>query len=357
MRGMRGFTRLGMRILNHRRNGYRTGSVGGNLSNRTDFTPPKKVIPNRKKERFLTYPVRRKFSKRAGFTLIELLVVISIIALLIALIIPALRSARELGQRTVCLSNLKQLTLAWTAYAEEHDSKLVFGRAFGIHMRESFALKGWVGTAFLPPHSQSRAALIKATDKGALWPWIKDIDIYRCPRGRPDHALTYSIVVSANGRNNVEGTYLLNTGGREMLELGKRIGRTVLRLTKLTDIVSPGAAQRAVFIDTGQLESDFYVHYLYPKWDSSNPPPIHHSDSITLSMADGHAEYWKWKGRETIKMPRKLIPFSSQYPNLLSEALEGLEDYKPQTEDGMYDLQRLQKAIWGRLGYPTGQSP
>jgi prepilin-type N-terminal cleavage/methylation domain-containing protein len=68
-------------------------------------------------------------SKSKGFTLIELLVVIAIIALLLALLIPVLHSAREMGQRAVCLSNLRQLTLAWLAYADEYDSKLVSGRA------------------------------------------------------------------------------------------------------------------------------------------------------------------------------------------------------------------------------------
>ncbi len=76
-------------------------------------------------------------------------------------------------------------------------------------------------------------------------------------------------------------------------------------------------------------------------------PPIHHSDGVTLSMADGHAEYWKWRGRETVEMPRKLLPVPRH--SLFAEILE--EDYEPQTEDGLYDLQRLQKATWGRLGY------
>ncbi|MGB2866242.1 MAG: hypothetical protein WBC05_23120, partial [Sedimentisphaerales bacterium] len=91
----------------------------------------------------------------------------------------------------------------------------------------------------------------------------------------------------------------------------------------------------------------FYVHYLYPRWPRISPPPIHHRDGATLSMADGHAEYWKWKGRETVEMPRELLPVGSVF----SELLEGWNDYVPQTEDGLYDLQRLQKATWGRLGY------
>ena len=118
--------------------------------------------------------------KIKGFTLIELLVVIAVIALLLALLFPALRSAREQGYRVVCLSNLKQLTLAWTAYADEHDGKLVSGRAFGAQTRH-YTLKGWVGYDFMP----SYPPWITGPDKGALWPWIQDMDVYRCRRGRP----------------------------------------------------------------------------------------------------------------------------------------------------------------------------
>ena len=62
-----------------------------------------------------------------GFTLVELLVVISIIALLMAILLPALNKAREQGKRIVCLSNLKQLTLAWMNYASTYNDKLVNG--------------------------------------------------------------------------------------------------------------------------------------------------------------------------------------------------------------------------------------
>ena len=73
---------------------------------------------------------------------------------------------------------------------------------------------------------------------------------------------------------------------------------------------------------------------------------------MTLSMADGHAEYWKWKSHETLNLPRIQVPWDG----LLGEMLEGPSvpgwmGYEPKTEDGLYDLQRLQRATWGRLGY------
>ncbi|MBN2312932.1 MAG: prepilin-type N-terminal cleavage/methylation domain-containing protein [Sedimentisphaerales bacterium] len=272
-----------------------------------------------------------------GFTLIELLVVIAIIALLIAIMIPVLGRARELAQRTVCLSNLKQLTLAWLAYAEENDSNIVRGCEAIERGTSFYYLDAWAGDAF---KSSSRFELIENSEKGVLWPWIKDVDIYRCPRGKTGDLLTYATVAAANG-SLVEGTYLpdsvdmLSNPGR--VPLGKHVGSTVLRLTRLTEIVNPGSGQRAVFVDVGQMLSslriaDFKIEYLYPNW--SNDPTVLHSDGVTLSMADGHAEYWKWKGQETVSMSKR-----------------DSGDRKPQTEDGLYDLQRMQKAIWGRIGY------
>ena len=76
--------------------------------------------------------------KRNGFTLIELLVVIAIIAILMAILMPALNRVKEQGQRAACLSNVKQLTLAWIMYAYENDDKIVnastfYSRAVRVH--------------------------------------------------------------------------------------------------------------------------------------------------------------------------------------------------------------------------------
>ena len=297
-------------------------------------------------------PVEKCFSSGAGFSLIELLVVITIIVLLLAILMPVLQSAREQGQRAVCLSNLRQLTTAWIAYTDDHDGNLVLGWTFGGFGPSLGNQKGWLGDAFRYP--ESRSAIIENPDKGALWSYINDIDFYCCPRGFTGHGATYEIVPSANGAlvwTPRLGWSVPGSADRDHVIPDVRVGNTTLLLTRITDITNPCAGQRAVFLDQGYtLGNSFFVPYLCPKWDRSDLPPIHHAGGVTLSMADGHAEYWKWKGRETVSgLPR--ITSLVGVNNLFREIME--EDYEPQTEDGLYDLQRLQRAVWGRLGYTT----
>lgn len=63
----------------------------------------------------------KHMKRRAGFTLIELLVVIAIIALLLSILLPSLKLAKEMGRRTVCLAHLHSLGLSWILYADEND--------------------------------------------------------------------------------------------------------------------------------------------------------------------------------------------------------------------------------------------
>ena len=73
-----------------------------------------------------TINFRSRRSYQIGFTLVELLVVISIIALLVAILLPALRAARQQTYRTVCASNLHQLALAALMYTEDNNHKFAY---------------------------------------------------------------------------------------------------------------------------------------------------------------------------------------------------------------------------------------
>jgi len=273
-------------------------------------------------------PRHAKQKSPGAFTLIELLVVIAVIALLLALLIPVLRSAKEQGQRAVCLSNLRQLTLAWIMYAEDNDENIVNGRAYGP------AWDIW-GPPWVDQSGFSASDPNNMNSRGALWAYTRDTGVYRCPRGKPNQPVTYAIVCAANGKSPDET--------RESFFNSKRIGRTVLWLRKLSDIVSPSPGQRAIFVDYGDNPYPaFNVQYAYPGWSlAGGIPLVDHKQGITLSMADGHVEYWKWRGAETMDLINATLPGGSFIDMR----------FEPRTEDGLYDLQRLQKATWGELGY------
>lgn len=255
-----------------------------------------------------------------AFTLIELLVVISIIAILMAVLMPALKRAREGGKRAACLSNLKQLTLAWNMYADENDDRLVNGATgYSDYTGGDCAThKGelaWVDTL-----DNNIDAQVLGIRRGALWPYLRNEDIYRCPTGRRGQALTYSIMFSMNAVNHTEVQ-----------------GVKGAHVKKRTEIL-PALALRLVFIDEGYMTADAYaVNYTTERWWDN--PPVRHGDGATLSFADGHVEHWKWVGMDTIQRARD------------QENLPPGTNWTPETDEGFHDLYRVQRGCWGKLGY------
>ena len=264
--------------------------------------------------------------KRKGFTLVELLVVIAIIAILMAILMPALKRAKEQGKRAVCLSNMKQLMLAWILYADDFDEMIVNGDGGHNHGNEIAWVgkcwaSGWGGGAQLPKADQIRAIM-----GGALWPYCTNVKLYKCPTGFQGEFLTYTIMDSMNAYPQPG-----NPRGRGPSDV---IDNLIIK--NRGQIRSPH--NRVVFLDEGWVSPDSYAVYQYKHewWDD---PLIRHGDGMTVSLADGHSEYWKWKGAETVKYGKKRIKSYSG------------SHLTPQTPEGKEDLTKVRKSCWREIEY------
>ncbi len=248
--------------------------------------------------------------KHKGFTLIELLVVIAVIAVLMAILMPALQRAREQGKRVSCMSNLKQLQLAWVMYADDYDGKIV-------NARPGVGAGAW---ALIPPQHASPTQAREAFERGALYAYCPSPEIFKCPTGIRGEWATYAIVDAMNGFDWV------------------REGRTLPRgvyIKSRSEIRH--ASRRIVFIDEGRLSPDSWtVYYDQERWWDA--VPARHGIGTTFSFADVHAEYRKWTDPRTIEIARKSLASSSGV---------GYSEEHPDNED----LRWVQQGVWGRLGY------
>ena len=110
-------------------------------------------------------PVERSFRPPRGFSLIEILIVIAIIAVLISLLLPSLRLARQSAERAQCLSNLHQINVSWTSYAADNDGFWPLNESpdpYFFNQRSGFA-SGWI------------------ENRDRINPYVADPSIFYCP--------------------------------------------------------------------------------------------------------------------------------------------------------------------------------
>jgi prepilin-type N-terminal cleavage/methylation domain-containing protein len=216
-----------------------------------------------------------------GFTLIELLVVIAIIAILAALLLPVLSLAKEKAQRTLCSNNEKQLDVAWQLYTAEASERLPLNDVdLSVPSVPRSTTNSWVtGNAMV----DSDPATITA---GTLYPYSKSVAVYRCPSDR-------ATISGASTPTPILRTYSLScfmAGGQadednwniQPLYRTSQIHNTVKTLTFMDE-------------DDSTLDDG---HFLYSATMNAwfNLPAWRHRNGTVLAFADGHEEYWKWRG-------------------------------------------------------------
>jgi len=234
-----------------------------------------------------------------GFSLIELLVVIAIIAVLVALLLPVLGRGKEQGQRTACLNNIRQLTLAWVMYADDNHGRLVPNNWVYFASSQTPLAGGPSWAPGITRHDGSTSNLIN----GLLWPYNQSAGIYRCPSDK-------STIQTTSGEKLPQlRTRSYNMNGHINCDVNETDPFSP-NLLKYSDILSPTPSKQFVFIEPHPdtvLDGHFGIiplsqpNFLRDWW--VDVPATRHNQGAVLSFADGHSEHWRWLAPKNFTRP------------------------------------------------------
>ncbi|MDP6252460.1 MAG: prepilin-type N-terminal cleavage/methylation domain-containing protein [Verrucomicrobiota bacterium] len=278
-------------------------------------------------------------AKHGGFTLIELLVVIAIIAILAALLLPALAKAKTKAHGISCMNNNKQLMMGWSFYADDADDNVTWSYGdLGNANRPTYEW-GWMGNISIDYSSDpknwdpyDRFALVRSP----IWKHVgQSAGVFNCPADtstvnagrhgtRPRvRSMSMNAWVGGNGQHGSNSGHYTWFGG-------PNDGTMFL---SRSDMVAPGPSQTWVLIDErmDSINDGFFVIWMpgYPNMSSTRMvdfPASYHSKAAGLSFADGHAEIHKWLDPRTTPELRHNGNISLNVPSPNNVDVKWLQD-------------------------------
>ncbi len=231
---------------------------------------------------------------RDGFTLIELLVVIAIIAILAALLFPALSAAKAKAHRVQCMNNLRQLALAWHLYAHDNADLLP---ANGYVIDPNSARLWAQGSEHIHPEFFTNQACLLDPRYSLFADYVRNANIYKCPSDRSEPNVFGTVYKKRR-------SYSLNAYfGWQSPETDTKTSPTAYSFLKTSDFAAFGTSQLYTFVDTAPLNLCYpgFVLFMGNSGWLWHRPSVEHQGSGILAFGDGHIEGHRWREAETIK--------------------------------------------------------